>query len=155
MGARVWRRRSRGFTARSRPDLEALRDDLARRYFEQTVDIPVCWGRETHGRRSMTFGSYDFRHQRIRIHPRLAQPDVPGYFVEAVLFHEMLHHVLGYERSRGRRVLHSRRFRDWESRYEHAEQARHWQTENLPRLLGRQPVRRRRRPRWIQALLGF
>jgi hypothetical protein len=128
-------------------DLDTMRVRLCRTHFEADIGVPVVWGRATRGRWSMTFGSYDFERQVIRLHPRLDRVDVPAFFVEAVLFHELLHHVLGYERRRGRRVVHSARFRELEARYEHFEAARRWQRENLQRLLGRASrPRRRQRP---------
>lgn len=127
-------------------DLEAMRARLCRRHFADDIPVPVRWGRAVHGRWSMTFGSYDFERRVIRVHPRLDRHDVPAFFVEAVLFHELLHHVLGYERQSGRRVMHSARFRELEARYEHFELARQWQRENLQRLLGRPSAARRRRP---------
>ena len=46
-------------------------------------------------------GSYSADSKVIRIHPALDQPLVPRFFVEWIVFHEMLHHV--YRARRGRR----------------------------------------------------
>ena len=145
-------------SARHVHDLERMRERLCRTYLDGDFPVPVVWGRATRGRRSMTFGSYDFERRIIRLHPRLDHHDVPGIFVESVLFHELLHHVLGYERRGGRRVVHTARFRALEARYEHAALARRWQKENLHRLLGRAAGPRRpapRRPSLAQVLSLF
>jgi hypothetical protein len=126
-------------------DLDLLCRRLCERYFGGPLDVDVGWGRDVRGRASMTFGSYSFTTHRIRIHPRLDRRDIPSFFVEAVLFHELVHHVVGCERSNGRRRLHTPRFREIESRYEHAELARRWRDENLHRLLGRRAAFRSRR----------
>ena len=46
-------------------------------------------------RGGLTFGSYDPVLALIRIHPVLDRRDVPLYFLESVVYHEMLHHHLG------------------------------------------------------------
>jgi hypothetical protein len=135
-------------------DLAAMRARLCRLHFDGDIDVPVLWGRAARGRWSMTFGSYDFERRIVRVHPRLDHLDVPAFFVEAVIFHELLHHVLGFERQNGRRVMHSTRFRELEARYEHFQLARQWQKENLQRLLGRR-TQARRRPPGLQPLSLF
>jgi hypothetical protein len=72
----------------------------------------------------------------IRIHPVLDRPDVPRYFVESVVYHEMLHHHLGGVPDRaGRTVYHTRAFREAEARFPGYGEALAWEKENLPRLL--------------------
>jgi hypothetical protein len=72
----------------------------------------------------------------IRIHPVLDRADVPSYFLESVLYHEMLHHHLGGVPDRsGRTVYHSRAFREAEALYPRYREALAWEKENLPRLL--------------------
>ena len=48
----------------------------------------------------------------------LDAPDVPGHVVEFILYHELLHRELGAERQGGRFVVHSKRFRAEERRFE-------------------------------------
>ena len=72
----------------------------------------------------------------IRIHPVLDRRDVPLYFLESVVYHEMLHHHLGGVPDRaGRTVYHSRAFREAEARYPWHREALAWEKENLPHLL--------------------
>jgi len=72
----------------------------------------------------------------IRIHPVLDRRDVPLYFLESVVYHEMLHHHLGGVSDRaGRTVYHSRAFRQAEAQHPWHREALLWEKENLPHLL--------------------
>ena len=72
----------------------------------------------------------------IRIHPVLDRPDVPRFFLESVVYHEMLHHHMGGVPDRaGRTVYHTRAFREAEARFPCHRQALAWEKANLPELL--------------------
>ena len=119
-------------------DLSAVRDRLNARYFGGKPAVAVTWGRgggrARRGR--LTFGSYDPILSLVRIHPVLDRRDVPLYFLESVVYHEMLHHQLGGVPDRaGRTVYHSRVFREAEARFPWQREALAWEKENLPHLL--------------------
>jgi hypothetical protein len=119
-------------------DLLAVYRRLNERYFDCALQVPVTWGRGGgRARRSgLTFGSYDPVLGLIRIHPVLDRREVPLYFLESVVYHEMLHHHLGgVPDALGRTVYHTRTFREAEARYPWHRQALAWEKENLPRLL--------------------
>lgn len=119
-------------------DLQRVFDGLNERYFGGALRVPVTWGRGSGRARrgGLTFGSYDPVLGLIRIHPVLDRRDVPLYFLESVLHHEMLHHHLGGVPDRGgRTVYHSRAFREAEARFPGHEAALSWEKENLPHLL--------------------
>jgi len=130
-------------------DLHALFDRLNCGFFDGRLQVPVTWGRGSgRARRSgLTFGSYDPVLGLIRIHPVLDRRDVPDYFLESVLYHEMLHHHLGgVPDSVGRTVYHSRCFREAEARYPRHGEALAWEKQNLPRLVkASQALDRKRR----------
>jgi hypothetical protein len=98
-------------------------------------DIRIGWARirKVSGRfRSLTFGTYDpYRHQ-IRIHPILDHPEVPLYFLEFIVYHEMLHAVC---KSRvaadGRCRIHTREFREKERQFPQYEVAKAWEKQSL------------------------
>jgi hypothetical protein len=119
-------------------DLQAVFDRLNARFFASALRVPVTWGRGSGRARrgGITFGSYDPVLRLIRIHPVLDRIDVPLYFLESVVYHEMLHHHLGGVTDRsGRTVYHSRAFREAEARYPRHEDALRWEKENLRHLL--------------------
>ncbi len=96
-------------------DLHEMKARLCERYFSgQCADVPVFW---TAKRVRGYWGKYFQNPTRIVINRRLDSPRVPGYVVESVLYHEILHHVLGIPVVNGRRRPHSRKFREAERRY--------------------------------------
>jgi len=52
---------------------------------------------------------------------------VPRYFIEFVVYHEMLHADMGTEEHEGRRSIHSREFRKRERLFEDYERAMAWE----------------------------
>lgn len=119
-------------------DLAAVFADINARFFEGRMRVPITWGRGVGRARrgGLTFGSYDPVLALIRIHPVLDRAEVPRYFLESVVHHEMLHHEMGGVADRaGRTVYHTRAFREAEARFPHHRQALAWEKENLPELL--------------------
>lgn len=108
-------------------DLAELARHLNATLLDERSRASVGWGRKvtTRQARQIRLGSYDPIHNRITISQRLDRRDIPRYMVEYVLFHEMLHEVLGIgERPDGRRDIHGRMFRLMEQTFPHYEQAR-------------------------------
>jgi hypothetical protein len=83
----------------------------------------------------MRFGVYLPGTQLIRIHPALDQAFVPGYFVEFIVYHELLHHVIPPVRLNGRYQIHSPRFRQHERDFPAYAEAMAWSRQSLRRLL--------------------
>ena len=125
-------------TAGRSHDLSGIYVRLNDRFFGGRLKVPITWGRGSGRARrgGLTFGSYDPVLGLIRIHPVLDREDVPPFFLESVVYHEMLHHHLGGVPDRaGRTVYHSRAFRQAEARYPWQREALAWEKENLPHLL--------------------
>jgi len=119
-------------------DLGAVYADINARFFGARLQVPITWGRGVGRARrgGLTFGSYDPVLALIRIHPVLDRPSVPRYFIESVVYHEMLHHHMGGVPDRaGRTVYHTRAFREAEARFPQHEMALEWEKANLPELL--------------------
>jgi hypothetical protein len=119
-------------------DLGAIYATLNRRFFRGRLMVPITWGRGVGRARrgGLTFGSYDPVLGLIRIHPVLDRPEVPRYFIESVVYHEMLHHHMGGTPDRGgRTVYHTRAFREAEARFPRHQEALAWEKDNLPFLL--------------------
>ena len=119
-------------------DLNAIRDDLALRHFGGDIDVRITWGkrvRPKRGQRSLQLGTYVPEETLIRIHPVLDQAWVPRFFVEAVVFHEMLHHDMPAVVHNGRHNFHTAAFRKREKAFEYHDAALRWENENLWRLL--------------------
>ena len=80
-------------------------------------------------------GSYSVEDRLIRIHPALDRWFVPRYFLEWIVFHEMLHQVHDIPVVGGRRQFHTPEFLAEEKQFEGYERARAWERENLDRIL--------------------
>lgn len=119
-------------------DLEAVLAEVQTflRYplFEFT-DIHITWGRRGRGDRSIRFGSFDFDRKLIRVHPALDREWVPRYFVQFIVYHELLHAVCPPEEDSGRRKIHTSEFRELERQFPKYEEAMQWEAANLRRIL--------------------
>ena len=119
-------------------DLEAVYADINHVFFGDSLEVPITWGRGVGRARrgGLTFGSYDPVLALIRIHPVLDRAEVPRYFLESVVHHEMLHHHMGGVPDRaGRTVYHTRAFREAEARFPRHQDVLAWEKENLAFLL--------------------
>jgi len=120
-------------------DLGRIYERLNERYFRGRIDAAITFGpapRVTRPRKSIKMGSYSADSRVIRIHPALDQPVVPRYFVEWIVFHEMLHHVYRTRRGEdGRRCIHPPEFLEHERRFHDYARAQAWELDNLDLLL--------------------
>lgn len=118
-------------------DLQRMFDRLNEQHFQGGIQARIGWGRSPSKRRrkSIRLGVYDHQTREIRIHPALDRPDVPVFFVEFIVFHEMLHQLFPTPPGGSRRVHHPRAFRDREKAFPLYAAAIRWEKENLRRLL--------------------
>ena len=122
-------------------DLPAIFDQLHVRYFQSAAALAgyvITWGRRRRlpPREYFVFGSIQEDDRIIRIHPGLDAPWVPGWFLEYVVYHEMLHAIVPDESlPGGRRRVHTPEFQRRERLFAHYRRARRWEDENLTRFL--------------------
>jgi hypothetical protein len=111
--------------------LESLAAEVHRTYFHKVPPLPVRWGQQISRkrRRTIRLGSYNHLTAEVRIHPILNAPQVPAFFVQSVIYHEYLHHILG--------PAHNRRFHKHERMYLYYRESQEWIRCNLFLLLGR------------------
>ncbi len=118
-------------------DIGAYACSLNATYLGGRSAARVVWGRRStrRSRRSIRFACYDPGRNMIIMNRKLDSPDVPAYFVEYILFHEMLHEVLGIgSRADGRRDIHGSLFKLMESTYPDFDKARRYEKELCRRL---------------------
>ena len=120
--------------------LESLAAEVHRTYFYKYPPLPVRWGHQTSRkrRRSIRLGSYNHHTTEVRIHPLLNGPHVPAFFIQSVIYHEYLHHMLG--------GAHNRRFHAQERKFRYHREAQEWIRRNLFLLLGRRRSEFQKRP---------
>ena len=110
--------------------LESLASDIHRTYFSKVPPLCVRWGHQISRkrRRSIRLGSYNHVTTEIRIHPLLNSPAIPVFFIQSIIHHEYLHHVLG--------ANHNSRFHRAERQFAYHREAKEWIRRNLFLLLG-------------------
>ena len=82
--------------------------------------------------RSITFGTFDKHRRQIRINPLLDHAEVPLYFLEFIVYHEMLHAVCPARMdAAGRCSVHTREFREKERQFPHFGKAKEWEKTSL------------------------
>jgi predicted SprT family Zn-dependent metalloprotease len=115
--------------------LIALAAEVHRTYFFKCPPLSVRWGQKIQrkSRRSIRLGSYNHATTEIRIHPSLNASNIPAFFIESIIHHEYLHHLLGPN--------HNRRFHSHERKFRYFRESKEWIRRNLFLLLGRR-VRR-------------
>jgi hypothetical protein len=119
-------------------DLRKTFDRLNERHFRGRLrGYRVVWGRRRRHRPKdyFVFGTIQEEDRVIRINPLLDQPFVPLWFLQYVLYHEMLHSVVPDEHSGRRRRVHTEEFSRREREFPRYQRARRWEEENLARFL--------------------
>jgi hypothetical protein len=120
-------------------NLRAIFDKLNARYFRNRIrGYRIIWGRRRRQRprETVIFGTIQEEDRLIRIHPLLDRAFVPAWFIDYVVYHEMLHSVVAdrYDES-GRRIVHHEVFWEKERRFHWFRRAKAWEQDNLARFL--------------------
>lgn len=110
--------------------LPSLAAEIHNTYFFKIPPVTVRWGQQIarKKRRSIRLGSYNHVTGEIRIHPLLNSAEIPAFFIQSVIHHEYLHHVLGGN--------HNRRFHNHERQFRYYRESKEWIRRNLFLLLG-------------------
>ena len=110
-------------------DLNGIAEGVNSEYFGDRISAGITWGaRNTRYEvRRRTLGSYSIRTNMIRINPVLDKKTVPLYFIEFIVYHEMLHADVGVIDKNGRRSVHSREFRRRERLFRDFEKVLQWE----------------------------
>jgi len=120
-------------------DLREIFDRLNARYFGNKLRrYKIVWGRRRRRKPQsyIVFGSIQEQDRLIRIHPLLDREFVPKWYIDYVVFHEMLHAFVPdkYDRA-GRRIIHHEGFLQRERTFRHYRRAVAWERQNLARFL--------------------
>ncbi|MEO8377591.1 MAG: hypothetical protein ABI579_07960 [Candidatus Sumerlaeota bacterium] len=133
------RRSETGKTRGQHVNLQPRADDINVKYFNNSLEFRIIWGRGKMGERrqhTITFGTWNDRQRTIRIHPILDNPTVPLYFLDFVIYHEMLHIAIPTRVSTsGSAIHHGREFRERERMYDKYREAISWENRWLTPLL--------------------
>ena len=121
------RRRGRKIISSARGnvyDLDKMFDRLNRNYFDEQIEKPTLTWSQRRTRRIL--GHHDAAHETVVISKTLDARDVPEWFVEYILYHEMLHIKHPARLINGRRYYHTNAFRAEEQRFPYYRDAQEW-----------------------------
>jgi hypothetical protein len=120
-------------------DLRAIFDKINGRYFSNRMrGYKIMWGRKRKQKPKeyFVFGTIQEEDRVIRIHPLLDARFVPQWFLEYVIYHEMLHAFVPDKfDENGRRIVHHEKFNSRERKFHFYRRAKKWEDENLARFL--------------------
>jgi hypothetical protein len=121
-------------------DLEGLFDRLNADYFDGALPRPrLGWSRRVSRR---LYAHHDPVHDAIVVNRLLDHPRVPATVVADILHHEMLHVKHGVASGAGgRRVIHSRAFKEDERRFDGHDEAKRWLKDLEARRIRIRPLR--------------
>lgn len=110
-------------------NLDEIYESLNNDYFGGALFCPITWGTKSnrYAVRERTLGSYSRNTNTIRINPILDRKKVPRYFIEFIVYHEMLHADMGIAEKNGRRLIHPEEFRQRERLFILYEKATEWE----------------------------
>lgn len=105
-------------------DLDGLFAQLNSTYFRGQLDKPaISWSAK---RSKRILGRYDATHHAIFISRIFDSPKIPGYVVEYVMYHEMLHLKHQTRVKDCRLIVHTPEFKEEERRFARYGEVREW-----------------------------
>lgn len=124
-------------------DLAEVCGQVNRDYFRDRVDVDLTWSRRPNKRFMGTWRQASNGGKNLITINRLLDDDrVPPYYLQYLVYHEMLHEVVPDEKRNGHTIKHSRRYREMERHFTRYHDAVEWARHNVERLY-RSYVRRR------------
>lgn len=121
-------------TAGKAYNLQEIYQRINEQYFSQEVDLKITWfgNAERKAKYHRTLGYYDGENQLIKIHKILDNAFFPSYYLDFIVYHEMLHHVYPpYYAKNGRYLTHHKAFKEQEKKFRHYQLAANWEKKNL------------------------
>jgi predicted metal-dependent hydrolase len=113
-------------------DLSDIFKGLNNSYFEPLLVVPkIGWSRKKSYRR---LGFYDRERNLLVISKIFDQERVPERVVRYLVYHEMLHIFYPTERKNGRRIIHSKKFKETERQFPQYQEIQNWIKNNLRKL---------------------
>lgn len=117
-------------------DLQKIYNHLSASYFDAPLNLQITWyGSEMKRFRSqVNLGLYSDALKLIKVHRLLDMEGIPGYVVDFIVYHEMLHYVAPPAiDDKGRSIIHTDEFRSLERRFKEYHLAEKWLKDNIDR----------------------
>lgn len=106
-------------------DLEEIFKYLNKHYFDNKITSSITWskGKRNCSVKKRILGSYDSLNDIIKINPILDDEKIPAFYVDFIVYHEMLHAFLKNEDGR----WHSKKFKEFEKKFNYYREAIKWE----------------------------
>jgi len=101
-------------------DLKQIYENLNLIYFKNTLNLNITWFERPKYKKysHFTFGSYDKNFKLIRINKLIDQINFPFYFINYIVYHEMLHSICEEEiEENGNKKIHTKKFKQLEKKF--------------------------------------
>jgi predicted metal-dependent hydrolase len=105
-------------------DLQESFDRVNQKYFEGKLQQPKLSWSPKRSRRQL--GYHEASLNLIVISRNLDRKNVPEFMVDYIMYHELLHTVIRPTNKNGRRIVHSKEFKQQEQKFEQYNDALHW-----------------------------
>jgi hypothetical protein len=115
-------------------DLKQIYENLNLAYFQNSLNLNISWFEKPRYKRfsHFTFGSYDKNLKLIRINKLIDQSYFPFYFINYIVYHEMLHAICGEEiNAEGKRKIHTKKFKLLEKKFAYYREAQEFEKKFL------------------------
>ena len=115
-------------------DLKQIMDNLNFIYFKEALNLNITWFEKPKYRkfRHITFGSFDKNSNLVRINKMLDSENIAFYFINFIVYHEMLHNVCKEIFSEdGKRKVHTKAFKEKEKEFAYYKEAKEFEKKFL------------------------
>ncbi len=109
-------------------NLQDIYNSLNSEYFNERISARLTWWGQNKRRfvRQRRLGSYSIHTNIIRINSMLDKKKIPRYFLEYIVYHEMLHADFAADKKNKYRI-HSKEFKERERLFKYYERAIAWE----------------------------
>lgn len=110
-------------------NLQEIFDRINASYFEAKLKTKIMWSRQPvkKATRYRRLGCFMPLQNVIKINPILDDSTIPAYFIDYIVYHEMLHAVYPPIKAGGKRVVHHKKFVSMEKTFPEYVKAKAWE----------------------------
>ena len=112
-------------------DLREIYNNLNIKHFSSRLNIDITWSHKPNKRLMGTWKDTGLEKNLIRINRLLDTKKVPPYYIDYLVYHEMLHEIFKQRTVNGRIQRHPKEFRKTERDFPLYQKASKWQKEHL------------------------
>lgn len=115
-------------------DLKQIYENLNIIYFNNSLKLNITWFEKPKYRRysHFTFGSFDKNLKLIRINKLIDQQHFPFYFINYIVYHEMLHSICPVEIDvKGNKKIHTKKFKALEKKFAYYKESQEFEKKIL------------------------